>query len=132
LYETPSDIVNAVPEGYVTQTISAYRAGGAEEVMRRLRTELANCKTHTEGNTKYTVTIDRKPRYGDDAIHIVETPPTPTAPDNNNPSNRRILVIRVGDVVTVLSLDPWEQWTINRDHAELFGQLSVEAIEDWR
>ncbi|HEV7706820.1 MAG TPA: hypothetical protein VGP16_01355 [Asanoa sp.] len=131
-YQAQNAPGGSTPEGSFTQTISAYRAGGAADVMRRLRTELANCKTHTVRNIKFTVSTDRKPNYGDDAIHIVEAMTIPPDRTNNSPSNHRIVVIRVGDVVTVITLLPWEQWEVNQSDAELFARLAVEAIDDWR
>ncbi|GIF52750.1 hypothetical protein DFJ67_6450 [Asanoa ferruginea] len=131
-YQAQNAPAGSTPEGSVTQTISAYRAGGAAEVMRRLRTALATCKTDTNGTIKYKVTTDRKPKYGDDAVHVVETMIIPPDRSNNGSANHRIVVIRVGEVVTVLTLLPWEQWEVDRDDAELFARLAVEAINDWR
>ncbi|MEV4621568.1 hypothetical protein AB0J74_23020 [Asanoa sp. NPDC049573] len=131
-YQAQDAPAGSTPEGSVTETISAYRAGGAAVVMRRLRTELATCGKAAEGDITYTITTDRKPRYGDDAVHIVEAMSIPPDRANNSPSNHRIVVVRVGDVVTVLTLRPWEQWQVDRDDAELFARLAVEAIDDWR
>jgi hypothetical protein len=130
-FTRPDDPFDA-PFGSVVQTISVHRPGGAAEVMRRLRAELAECHSRTDRTLKFTVATERPPPYGDDAVHVVESYDAGPLEEGGGPGNHRIVVIRVGDVVTILWINTWEGGKTDPDDVDLFGRLAVEAIDDWR
>ncbi|SNT64081.1 hypothetical protein SAMN05421812_11695 [Asanoa hainanensis] len=123
----PGDPQDYVPRGAVSQTISAYRPGGAERAMDRLRDELADCESYTVDSITYTLETLNPPEYGDETIHVVRHSETEYGKDAG-----QYLFIRVGDIVTVVHDTIWEGGEADLDDVRLFGRLAVEAIEDWR
>jgi hypothetical protein len=119
------------PLGILTETISVHRGSGAVDAMRRLRTELARCDERDDGDSKVAFATERAPRSGDDAVLIVETvfPPENTLP---GPWKDRVAVIRIGDVVVVITVEGWEGAAVDRADVDLFVRLAAKAIDDWR
>jgi hypothetical protein len=130
-YQSPGTPVEYTPLATMHQTITAYRDGGAEEFMDRLRAIAANCHTFDQGDVEVTFEVLDPPPAGDDAIYLLRTWPA-TGETNPSPSQARIVVIRVGDVVTVLFDRGWENADSDPVYVARLIPLAVGAIEDWR
>ena len=127
VHRGPGDPQDYVPRGIVAQTIAAYRPGGAAAVVDRLRVELADCRSFEADSREFTLEILDPPTYGDEAVHVVRR-----SESEYGKNADQILVVRVGDIVTVLSDSVWEGGEADPADVRLFGRLAVETIEEWR
>ncbi|MDG4825895.1 hypothetical protein O7635_28950 [Asanoa sp. WMMD1127] len=116
-----------VPAGVVTQTIIAYRPGGADDLMRRVRADLDSCDTRTAEGLTTTITSEPPPSYGDEAIQVLEV-----VKQGQRQWDLRAVIVRVGDVVTVVTVDGWEDFPSDPADLRLFARLAIETIEEWR
>jgi hypothetical protein len=130
-YQAPGTPADYVPLATVQQTITAYRDGGAEEFMTRFRDVAADCDTFDQGDVEVTFEVLDPPAAGDEAVYLLRTWPA-TGETNPTPAQARIVVIRVGDVVTVLFDRGWENADSDPEYVSQLIPLAVEAIEDWR
>jgi hypothetical protein len=130
-YVAPGTPADHVPLATVSQTITAYRDGGAEEFMERLRGIVANCDTFDQGDVTVTYEVLDPPAAGDEAIYLLRTWP-PGDETRPTPSEARIVVIRAGDVVTVLLDQAWETGDSDPEYVARLIPMAVGAIEDWR
>ncbi|WP_203719339.1 hypothetical protein, partial [Asanoa siamensis] len=131
-YRGPDDPAGSTLRGTVTQTIIAYRPGGAADLMRRVRDDVDSCRTRTSGGLTVTIRAEAAPRYGDESIQVLEEVRAPA--DTNGPTewDVRAVVIRVGDVVTVVMVDGWERSPSEPADVPIFARRAVETIEEWR
>ena len=130
-YQTPGAPADFVPLATVSQTITAYRDGGAAEFMDRLRGIVADCDSYDQGDVTVTFEVLDPPAAGDEAVYLLRTWP-PGDETRPNPSEARIVVIRVGDVVTVLFDQGWEMADSDPAYVAQLIPMAVGAIEDWR
>ncbi|GAA1892199.1 hypothetical protein [Asanoa iriomotensis] len=121
------------PIGTIEQVVAAHRPGGAAAAMDRLRAEIDDCATFTVGSTTYELEVLEPPAYGDEAVHVAVNFQGRYNPDADPfPNTNQILVVRVGDTVTVLRDRAWEGGQAKPAEVRLFGQLAVDALDEWR
>lgn len=120
-----------VPYATIHQTITGYRDGGAEAFMDRFRAAAADCDTYDQDGTEVTYRVVDPPDAGDEAVYLVRTWPR-LGPDRPDGFDTHIVVIRVGDVVTVLVDQGWEGTDSDPAYVARFVEWSVSAIEAWR
>ncbi|GIF62669.1 hypothetical protein Ais01nite_07040 [Asanoa ishikariensis] len=117
--------------GWVTQMISAHRHGGAAQVIREVRADLASCDSVTDGALTIKIRTESSPGYGDESVQVLEQ--VTRSGDGGRPRwEIRAMVIRVGDVVTVLMTGNSENEHTAVADLRRFAPLAVETIEDWR
>ncbi|WP_326561927.1 hypothetical protein [Micromonospora sp. NBC_01796] len=134
LYKRPEDPADNVPHGTLYQTITAYTTGAAEQFMDEFATAAASCKSFQAGDIPTTMRTLPPPSYGDQAI-LLETD-RPSLDIDGKPTDhrvtQRIVVVRVGDVVTVLNDSGWEGTSSIPALIDNFTHLAVTAINQWR
>ncbi|MFI5487457.1 hypothetical protein [Micromonospora echinaurantiaca] len=132
----------ATPEGYVpdgsyAHTITIYRSGRADDVLRELRQAVRDCPEQDAQSNNTPATSRQRllpdSGYGDESV-LFEM--RATAQDvNGDPTGgdevRLVRAIRVGDVVTVLWEQGWENTSSERSQVDADSRRAVAAIEDW-
>ncbi|MEV0718429.1 hypothetical protein [Asanoa sp. NPDC050611] len=133
-HQGPDAPAGSVPRGTVKQMVMAYRPGGASAAMDRVRAESLDCAEFTVGSTTYGLEMLKPPpAYGDEVVHVAVHWQARYNPDGDPfPHTDQVLVIRVGDIVTVVRDNVWEGGQAKQADVRLFGELAVAAIERWR
>jgi hypothetical protein len=118
------------PDASIHQTISTYRPGGAEKFMLQMRTVTDGCTGDFEGgNTLDYRQLPWQPDQSDDHL-LVERGTDPTGSPARTISY--LVVMRLGDVVTVLNVYGRDGQHADRSVAELFADRAAAAIVAWR
>ncbi|MFG2101955.1 hypothetical protein ACGFJ5_15275 [Micromonospora echinaurantiaca] len=126
-----------VPDGSYAHSITIYRSGRADDVLRELRQAVRDCPEQDAQSNNTPATSRQRllpdSGYGDESV-LFEM--RATAQDvNGDPTGgdevRLVRAIRVGDVVTVLWEQGWENTSSERSQVDADSRRAVAAIEDW-
>jgi len=133
-YKRPQDPPENVPHGVLYQTIRSYDGDSAATFMQRLRTGLADCQSYQDNG--FTVRVRTAPLagVGDEAVTIDLVRPQTDLPGNpvGGQQTNRIVVIRIGNVVTLLYDAEYERTSSIPALVETFVREATEAIRAWR
>ena len=126
-----------VPDGSYTHAITIYRAGRADDVLDELRRAVRDCPQQERSGG--VVPVPSRQRlltdggYGDESV-LFEIR-SPEVDVNGDPSGaedvRLVRAIRVGDVVTVLWEQGWENTSSQRAQVDGDSRRAVAAIRAW-
>jgi hypothetical protein len=134
VYKRPQDPPENVPHGVLYQTIRSYDGDRAAAFMVRLNTGLADCRTYRDG--QFTVQVRTAPLagVGDEAVTIDLVRPQTDLPGNpvGGEQTNRIVVIRIGTVVTLLYDAGYEGTSSVPAIVDTFVREATEAIRAWR
>jgi hypothetical protein len=118
------------PDAWIHQTITTHRPGGAQKFMLQMRTVTEDCTGNPEaGNIVDYRQLPWQPGQGDDYL-LVERGTDPTGPPARTISY--MVVIRLGDVVTVLNVYGRDGQDADRRVTENFAERATAAIVAWR
>jgi hypothetical protein len=136
VYKGPDDPPTNVPAGVLYQTIRSYSADAAAQFMGRVRDRLAGW---TSVRTKdVTVQVRTGPRAGagDEALTIDRVQPKRNLPGALEPGGgvqtNRIVVIRIGTVVTILNDSEYERSSRVPSTVARFVEEATKAIRTWQ
>ncbi|SCG36354.1 hypothetical protein GA0070609_0243 [Micromonospora echinaurantiaca] len=126
-----------VPDGSYAQTITIYRSGRADDFLRELRQAVRDCpeqdaqSNNTPSTSRQRLLPDSG--YGDESVLFEMR--SATREGYGDPAGgdevRLVRAIRVGDVVTVLWEQGWENTSSERSQVDADSRRAVAAIEDW-
>ncbi len=134
VYQQPDAPAGSVPQGVLYQTIRSYGGDSAVAFMNRARDGLAGCASYRNGEN--TIKVRTKPLSGvaDEALTIdlvqpqLDLPGDPTGGEQTN----RVVVMRLGTVVTVLHDTEYERSSSIPGLVDTFVREAAEAIRAWR
>ncbi|GIF63432.1 hypothetical protein Ais01nite_14670 [Asanoa ishikariensis] len=120
--------------GVVYQTIRTYNGSGSAAFMRGLRADLASCTSFTRAGVPFRVRTAALSGVGDEALTIDLIQPQTDLPGNpiGGDQINRIVVIRVGDTVTILWDAPYENSSSKPAVVADFARRAVDTIHVWR
>ncbi|MDO3702367.1 hypothetical protein Q3W71_11840 [Micromonospora sp. C28SCA-DRY-2] len=127
----------SVPDGSYAQTITIYRAGRADDFLRELRQAVRDCPEQ-QGQSNGNPAASRQRLlpdggYGDESVLFEmrvaarDVNGDPTGDDEV----RLVRAVRVGDVVTVLWEQGWENTSSKRSQVDADSRRAVAAVQDW-
>jgi hypothetical protein len=128
-YYSPEAKEGYIPNGTVSHTITVYRSGGAARALSELRAAVTACPTETDGANTYTHEVVSAPTRGDGSLLVKVTGTNTQIPIGYA---AYVSVVRLGDVVSVLSAVGWEGATVERADIDSFTQQAVRRITTWR
>lgn len=86
-------------------TLAAYEDGKAEQAFAELRQALDSCRSYKghgyAGEFKATVTMDKPPAVGDEALRFLET--IPTGREHPADRNEQFTVVRAGNTIAMFT-----------------------------
>lgn len=125
-----------VPDGSYRHSITIYQAGRADDALRALRQAVRDCPEQEVSNAPGVASTQRllaDGRYGDGSV-LFELR-TPYRDVNGDPTGgdevRLVRAVRIGDVVTVLWEQGWENTSSPRSQLDADSRRAVEAIRAW-
>ena len=125
-----------IPDGTFEQTVTRYQPGAAMKFMSDLRAAVAGCANDTtdERPTRYAVVAEGF--AGDGSLLFSMTAAYAKDPVNDPDGEkadvtRLISVVRVGDAVTILWEQGWEDGGSDRALVDLMTSRVVKRIEAW-
>ncbi|MET7947299.1 hypothetical protein [Micromonospora sp. NPDC005324] len=137
IYKLPQAPKGQVPYGSYTHSITIYRAGRADDVLRELRQAVRDCPEQDwssgGGSVRSRQRLLPDSGFGDESVLFEirnagqDVNGTPTGADEV----RLIRAIRIGDVVTILSEHGWEGTSSDRAQVDADGRRAVAAIRRW-
>ncbi|MEU8218497.1 hypothetical protein AB0C47_22375 [Micromonospora taraxaci] len=126
-----------VPDGTYTHSITVYRTGRADNVLEELRQAVRDCPEQkrpgddTPGRSTQRLLADSG--YGDESVLFEMRSPGQDV--NGDPTGvedvRLVRAIRVGDVVTILWEQGWENTSSQRAQVDADSRRAVAAIRAW-
>ncbi|MDG4823919.1 hypothetical protein O7635_18845 [Asanoa sp. WMMD1127] len=133
-YRRREDPAEGIPHGVLFQTIRTYPGDGAASFLTRLRADLTSCKTFRRDDVDFRVRTAPMPGVGDEALWIDLIQPQTDLPGNpiGGDQVNRVVVLRVGDTVSVLRDTEYERSSSIPAVVDEFARGVVTAIEDWR
>jgi hypothetical protein len=124
------DGAGSAPDAWIHQTITTYQPGGAEKFMLQMRTVTQDCRGDADGGSIVDYRqLPWQPSRGDDSL-LVERGADPTGPAP--PTISYLVVVRLGDVVTVLNVYGPDGGDADRTVAETVAEAGIAAIARWR
>jgi hypothetical protein len=123
-----------VPDGTFAQTITAYRADGADRFMQQLRSAVTACPSQKLDGITYRNRLLSASAYGDESILVERRYPTPDYDDTPTGTDdvRLVSVVRIGSVVMVLHEQGWEAgWSADRAVVDGFTRIAVTRLRSW-
>ncbi|MGC4795050.1 hypothetical protein [Micromonospora saelicesensis] len=137
IYKLPQTPKGYVPDGSYTHSITIYRAGRADDVLKELRQAVRDCPEQNGSSSGSSVRSRQRllsdSGFGDESVLFEmrnagqDVNGTPTGADEV----RLIRAIRVGDVVTILWEQGWEGTSSQRAQVDADGRRAVAAIRRW-
>ncbi|RAO52681.1 hypothetical protein [Micromonospora saelicesensis] len=137
IYKLPQTPKGYVPDGSYTHSITIYRAGRADDVLKELRQAVRDCPEQNGSSGGSSVRSRQRllsdSGFGDESVLFEmrnagqDVNGTPTGADEV----RLIRAIRVGDVVTILWEQGWEGTSSQRAQVDADGRRAVAAIRRW-
>ncbi|MEU7678773.1 hypothetical protein AB0C42_28590 [Micromonospora taraxaci] len=126
-----------VPDGTYTHSITVYRTGRADNVLEELRQAVRDCPEQKRpgGDTPFRSTqrLLADSGYGDESVLFEMRSPGESV--NGDPTAaedvRLVRAIRVGDVVTILWEQGWENTSSQRAQVDADSRRAVAAIRAW-
>ncbi|RQX13701.1 hypothetical protein [Micromonospora arida] len=137
IYKLPQTPKGYVPDGSYTHSITIYRAGRADDVLKELRQAVRDCPVQkmpgddTLGESRQRLIPDSG--FGDESVLFEMRSAGQDV--NGDPTGadvvRLVRAIRVGDVVTILWEQGWEGTSSQRAQVDADGRRAVAAIRRW-
>ncbi|WP_433354542.1 hypothetical protein ACQPYV_29025 [Micromonospora saelicesensis] len=137
IYKLPQTPKGYVPDGSYAHSITIYRAGRADDVLKELRQAVRDCPGQklpgddTPGESRQRLIPDSG--FGDESVLFEMRRAGQDV--NGDPSGgevvRLVRAIRVGDVVTILWEQGWEGTSSQRAQVDADGRRAVAAIRRW-
>ncbi|MFU8871987.1 hypothetical protein [Micromonospora sp. SL4-19] len=126
----------AVPDGSYRHSVTVYRPGRANDALRELRQAVRNCPRQDAPNAPGVTATQRLldgAGYGEESV-LFEIR-TPYRDVNGDPTGgdevHLVRAVRVGDVVTVLWEQGWEDSSTDRTQFDADSRRATEAIKRW-
>ncbi|MEU5905868.1 hypothetical protein ABZ780_15995 [Micromonospora sp. NPDC047467] len=133
-YKRPESPAESVPDGSYRHTITIYRAGRADDVLRELRQAVRDCPVQklSDGTRTWRQRLLASGEYGDESVLFEMRSPYPDGMGEPGAEEVRLVrAVRIGDVVTVLWEQGWEHTTAERARVDADSRRAVAAIESW-
>ncbi|MEU1586371.1 hypothetical protein [Micromonospora sp. NPDC005710] len=133
-YKLPDTPAGNVPDGSYRHTITIYRAGRADDVLRELRQAVRGCPDQKlpDDSRTWRQRLLASGGYGDESVLFEMRAPMPEGMGEPGTDEVRLVrAVRVGDVVTVLWEQGWEYTTAVRTQVDADSRRAVAAIENW-
>ncbi|MGW3618016.1 hypothetical protein [Micromonospora arida] len=137
IFKLPQTPEGYVPDGTYTHSITIYRAGRADDVLKELRQAVRDCPVQkmpgddTPGESRQRLISDSG--FGDESVLFEMRNAGQDV--NGDPTGadvvRLVRAIRVGDVVTILWEGGWEGTSSQRAQVDADGRRAVAAIRRW-
>ncbi|MEU1749104.1 hypothetical protein ACFYP0_20880 [Micromonospora arida] len=137
IYKLPQTPKGYVPDGTYTHSITIYRAGRADDVLKELRQAVRDCPVQkmpgddTLGESRQRLISDSG--FGDESVLFEMRSAGQDV--NGDPTGadvvRLVRAIRVGDVVTILWEGGWEGTSSQRAQVDADSRRAVAAIRRW-
>ncbi|SCL39709.1 hypothetical protein GA0070624_6662 [Micromonospora rhizosphaerae] len=133
-YRLASTPKGYVPDGSYRHSITIYRTGRADDALRELRQAVRNCpEQEVTGGVTFRLRLLDGGGYGDESVLFEMR--TPYRDINGDPTGgdevRLIRAVRIGDVVTVLWEQGWENTSSDRSQVDADSRRAVTAIRKW-
>jgi len=122
--------------GYVTNTVTVFRSGGAEDFMDEFRATARACTQGERDGQTYTYRSLGGLGAGDESLLVQGA--TPARGDDGEPmedgSQQYVYVsaVRVGDSVALVETTGFESVSAKRKDAEKFTSRAAQRLADWR
>jgi hypothetical protein len=125
---------NKTLEGTVAETITQYRGAGAPAYLQELRRLVAACPvdTKTEPGDRHTIVPGAS--LGDESVVVrsVSEVTVPYGPEEEKKDLASYLVvIRVGNAVTVLQVEGWEMVDPSAEQVEHLSRAAHDRLRAW-
>ncbi|MEU8016384.1 hypothetical protein AB0B74_10505 [Micromonospora parva] len=137
IYKLPQTPEGYVPDGTYTHSITIYRAGRADDVLDELRQAVRDCPEQklpggdTSARSRQRLLPDSG--FGDGSVLFEMRSAGQDV--NGDPTGvqdvRLVRAIRVGDVVTILWEQGWENTSSQRAQVDADSRRAVAAIRKW-
>ncbi|MER7588537.1 hypothetical protein ABTW72_13470 [Micromonospora sp. NPDC127501] len=137
IYKLPQTPKGYVPDGTYTHSVTIYRAGRADDVLKELRQAVRDCPVQklpgddTPGESRQRLIPDSG--FGDESVLFEMRRAGQDV--NGDPAGgevvRLVRAIRVGDVVTILWEQGWEGTSSQRAQVDADSRRAVAAIRRW-
>ncbi|SCE91565.1 hypothetical protein [Micromonospora chokoriensis] len=126
-----------VPDGTYAHSITIYRAGRADDVLDELREAVRDCPVQKRPGSdtplRSTQRLLADSGYGDESVLFEVRSPGQDV--NGDPTGvedvRLVRAIRIGDVVTILWEQGWENTSSQRAQVDADSRRAVAAIRAW-
>ncbi|MER7890529.1 hypothetical protein ABTX15_11950 [Micromonospora sp. NPDC094482] len=133
-YKLASTPQGNVADGSYMHSITIYRPGRADDVLRELRQAVRDCPRQGPDETGVTwrQRLLDPGEYGDESVLFEMRAPYPEGMGEPGDDQVRLVrAVRIDDVVTVLWEQGWENTSAERAQVDADSRRAVRAIEEW-